>query len=63
MASAAVYTFWDYLCYAWQRDAALRLDQPLLSPRLVPKLWDAGLDRAMRGLPKASDQAPAWAIL
>ena len=23
-----VYTFWDYMRFAWQRDAGLRIDQP-----------------------------------
>lgn len=48
---------------AWERDAGLRLDHLLISPRLAPQLRDAGVDRAVRGRPKASDHAPAWAIL
>ncbi len=60
---AAVYTFWDYLRYAWERNAGLRLDHLLISPSLAPTLQDAGVDRAVRGRPKASDHAPAWAIL
>lgn len=57
------YTFWDYLRHAWERDAGLRLDHLLLSPSLAPRLRDAGVDRAVRGRPKTSDHAPAWAIL
>lgn len=60
---AAVYTFWDYLRHARERDAGLRLDHLLISPSLSPTLVDAGVDRAVRGRPKASDHAPAWAIL
>lgn len=59
----SVYTFWDYLRHAWERDAGLRLDHLLLSPVLAPRLVDAGVDRAMRGRPKSSDHAPAWAVL
>ena len=57
------YTVWDYLRHAWERNAGLRLDHLLLSPSLVPKLKNAGVDREMRGRPKASDHAPAWVIL
>jgi exodeoxyribonuclease-3 len=59
----SVYTFWDYLRHAWERNAGLRLDHLLLSPNLAPKLKDTGVDREMRGRPKASDHAPTWAIL
>lgn len=58
-----IYTFWDYLYNSWERDAGLRLDHFLLSPHLVPRLRKAGVDRAVRGWPKASDHAPAWIIL
>jgi exodeoxyribonuclease III len=58
-----MYTFWHYLRHAWERDAGLRLDHFLLSPHLVTKLKKAGVDREVRGWPKASDHAPAWIIL
>jgi exodeoxyribonuclease-3 len=35
----------------------------LLSPSLAPRLRDAGVDRWVRGEPKASDHAPAWVAL
>jgi exodeoxyribonuclease-3 len=57
------FTFWDYLRGAWERDAGLRLDHLLLSPSLAPRLVDAGVDRWVRGLPGASDHAPAWVTL
>ncbi|MBL3674990.1 exodeoxyribonuclease III [Paracoccus aerius] len=55
-----VYTFWDYLRQAWERNAGLRLDHLLLSPDLAARLKDAGVDRDMRGRLKASDHAPVW---
>jgi exodeoxyribonuclease III len=55
-----LYTFWDYRRNRWQRDAGLRIDHLLLSPSLAPRLADAGVDRALRGIENASDHAPAW---
>ena len=60
---AHLYTFWDYLRDRWPRDAGLRLDHILLSPALAERLTDAGVDRAVRGAPNASDHAPAWITL
>jgi exodeoxyribonuclease-3 len=56
-----VYTFWDYLRQAWERNAGMRLDHILLSASLVPTLRETGVDAWVRGLPEASDHAPAWA--
>jgi len=56
-----VYTFWDYLRQAWERNAGMRLDHILLSRGLAGGLRDAGADAWVRGLPSASDHAPAWA--
>jgi exodeoxyribonuclease-3 len=58
-----VYTFWHYLRQRWQRNAGLRLDHLLLSADLAPRLLEAGVDTWARGLPDASDHAPAWATL
>jgi exodeoxyribonuclease-3 len=55
-----IYTFWDYLRDRWPRDAGLRLDHILLTPDLAARLADAGVDRAVRGRPNASDHAPTW---
>ncbi len=55
-----VYTFWHYMRRRWERDAGLRLDHLLLSPELAGRLQSAGVDRAVRGKPDASDHAPAW---
>lgn len=56
-----VYTFWDYLRNAWERNAGMRLDHILLSGALAAGLRDAGSDAWVRGRPGASDHAPAWA--
>jgi exodeoxyribonuclease-3 len=58
-----IYTFWHYLRKRWERDAGLRLDHILLSPDLAGQLRAAGVDRAVRGLPGASDHAPVWVLL
>ena len=55
-----IYTFWDYLRNAWDRDAGLRIDHLLLSPSVAPRLVGAGVDREVRGWQKASDHAPTW---
>jgi exodeoxyribonuclease-3 len=55
-----IYTFWDYFRNAYGRDAGLRLDHFLLSPRLKNKLNAAGVDREVRGWEKSSDHAPVW---
>jgi exodeoxyribonuclease-3 len=61
--SEPMYTFWDYKRNRWPRDAGLRLDMLLLSPPLAPRLAAAGVDRAVRGQPDASDHAPVWITL
>jgi exodeoxyribonuclease-3 len=61
--SQPMYTFWDYKRNRWPRDAGLRLDHLLLSPKLAPRLIKAGVDRNMRADEGASDHAPAWIVL
>lgn len=58
-----IYTFWDYRRKRWERDAGLRIDHVLLSAALQPRLVDAGVDRAVRGLEESSDHAPVWVTL
>ncbi len=58
-----IYTFWDYFRQHWQRDRGLRIDHLLLNPQLQPRLLDAGVDRWVRDLEKASDHAPTWITL
>ncbi len=60
---APMFTFWDYMRERWPRDAGLRLDHVLLSPALVRRLVQAGVDRDVRGAANASDHAPAWVRL
>jgi exodeoxyribonuclease-3 len=55
-----VYTFWHYMRNRWARNAGLRLDHLLVSPPLSSALVAAGVDRAVRGKPGASDHAPTW---
>ena len=58
-----MYSFWDYMRQRWEKDGGLRIDFILLSPDLVQRLTRAGVDRAERGQPNASDHAPVWAVL
>jgi exodeoxyribonuclease III len=58
-----IYTFWDYFRQHWQRNAGLRIDHLLLSQMLRPQVIDAGVDRWVRDLPKASDHAPTWVTI
>jgi exodeoxyribonuclease-3 len=55
-----IYTFWDYFRQHYERDRGLRIDHLLLNPVLAEGLKDAGVDRWVRGLEKASDHAPTW---
>lgn len=55
-----IYTFWDYFRNAYARDAGLRIDHLLLSPKLGDRLTAADVDRNVRGWEKSSDHAPVW---
>jgi exodeoxyribonuclease-3 len=55
-----IYTFWDFFRDAYGRNAGLRIDHFLLSPPLVERLKNAGVDRNVRGWEKTSDHAPVW---
>ena len=55
-----IYTQWDYVRNAYERDAGLRIDHFLLSPQLGSCLLAAGVDREVRGWEKTSDHAPVW---
>ncbi len=55
-----IYTFWDYFRNAYQRNAGLRIDHFLLSPKIKGKLINAGVDTGVRGWEKSSDHAPVW---
>ncbi|HEY8940195.1 MAG TPA: exodeoxyribonuclease III [Cellvibrio sp.] len=56
-----IYTFWDYFRNAYARDAGIRIDHILLSPKLVKKLIACGVGKNVRGWEKSSDHAPVWA--
>jgi exodeoxyribonuclease III len=55
-----IYTFWDYLRKAYERDAGLRLDHFLLNPALAARLRAGGVDKQVRGWEKSSDHGPVW---
>ncbi|MEO6355440.1 MAG: exodeoxyribonuclease III, partial [Ferruginibacter sp.] len=55
-----IYTFWDYFRNAYGRNAGLRIDHFLLSPKIAKRLTAAGVDRNVRGWEKSSDHAPVW---
>ena len=55
-----IYTFWKYWRGAFERNAGLRIDHLLLSPKLARRLVAAGVDREPRGWDKTSDHAPVW---
>lgn len=55
-----IYTFWDYLYKAYDRNAGIRLDHILLSPCLKSSLISGGVDKEVRGWEKSSDHAPVW---
>jgi exodeoxyribonuclease-3 len=59
---ARIYTYWvDTL--AFRRKQGFRMDFLLLSPILVGRLVDAGVDTDYRGRERPSDHAPAWVVL
>ncbi|MBV6798598.1 exodeoxyribonuclease III [Xanthomonas euvesicatoria] len=55
-----IYTFWDYFRQHFARDRGLRIDHLLLNRTLAHGLQDAGVDKWVRALEKASDHAPTW---
>ncbi|MEA9557684.1 exodeoxyribonuclease III [Xanthomonas nasturtii] len=57
---APIYTFWDYFRQHFARDRGLRIDHLLLNRVLAAGLQDAGVDKWVRALEKASDHAPTW---
>lgn len=52
------FTFWDYQAGCWPKDAGIRIDHFLLSPSLTDRLTACTIDKAPRGLDKASDHTP-----
>jgi bifunctional non-homologous end joining protein LigD len=58
-----IYTYWDYLRKAYERNAGLRLDHFLLTHDLAEKLENGHVDKHVRGWEGASDHAPVWITL
>jgi len=58
--SSAIYTYWDYLRKAYERNAGLRLDHFLLTADLAEKLKAGEVAKHVRGWEGASDHAPVW---
>src|SRR3954470_14365819 len=54
-----IYTFWVNAA-AHARNAGFRMDFLLLTPDLLPRLVDDGVDAEHRGREKPSDHAPTW---
>lgn len=52
------WTFWDYQAGRWPRDQGVRIDHFLLSAQAADRLAACTIDRAPRGLEKASDHTP-----
>ena len=55
-----IYTFFDYFRNAYGRNAGLRIDHFLLSPKIEDRLIGGGVDLDVRGWEKTSDHAPVW---
>lgn len=55
-----IYTFYDYLRNAYQRNAGLRLDHFLLNEAVCNRLISGGVDREVRGWKGSSDHCPVW---
>jgi exodeoxyribonuclease-3 len=52
------YTFWDYQAGAWDRNAGLRIDHALLSPRLAERMTGVTIHKGERGRAQPSDHVP-----
>ena len=54
-----IYTFWVNDA-AYRRNAGFRMDFMLVTPDLVPRIREDGIDAEHRGRHKPSDHAPVW---
>lgn len=57
------YSWWHYQGRSWKANEGLRIDHLLLSPEVVDRLEEAGIDRDTRGQKQPSDHAPVWCTL
>ncbi|MET4082578.1 exodeoxyribonuclease-3 [Pedobacter sp. UYP30] len=55
-----IYTFYDYMRRAYDRDAGLRIDHFLLNDKVLKRLLSAKVDKHVRGWEKSSDHCPVW---
>ncbi|MCU0756981.1 MAG: exodeoxyribonuclease III [Xanthomonadales bacterium] len=58
-----LYSWWDYRQLGFQKNRGLRIDLILVSEALKAGVRDAGVERAVRKLPRPSDHAPVWVEL
>lgn len=58
-----IYTFWSYFRNRWPRNAGLRIDHSLTNATASRRVIEDGVGTWVRGLPEASDHAPAWIVL
>ena len=54
------YTFWDYQKQSWERNYGLLIDHFLVSPKIIEKICDFGIDSYTRNFDKPSDHVPIW---
>lgn len=55
-----IYTFYDYMRNAYNRNAGLRIDHFLLNDLVTRRLVTAQVDKYVRGWEKTSDHCPVW---
>jgi exodeoxyribonuclease-3 len=55
------YSYWDYQAGAWPKNLGIRIDHILAAPALADRLESCTIDKAPRGLDKASDHTPILA--
>ena len=61
--TAREYSFWDYQGGAWQKDNGIRIDHFLTNPEATDRVLEVGIDKAPRGLERASDHTPVWCVI
>jgi exodeoxyribonuclease-3 len=54
----ALYTFWDFKTFGWERKDGIRIDHLLLSPQAADRLEDVVIHKDERGREKPSDHVP-----
>lgn len=54
------YSFWDYQKQSWERNYGLLIDHFLVSPKILEKIKNFGIDSRLRSFTKPSDHAPIW---